>query len=166
MYQLQSPDGNLRVLPVCEPTGPFASAISAALSGLMPTGDFCGGLPARPEQSEMQCPSQPQQELPPGPIELPPPVPSHFLPPPLEGPAYGNLSTQVHGSSLPLGLGSISNINTNNTGSKRPGQKPPLRKGKWTPEEEVYAHFIIENFNKGLINLPRGKRIICMVYRI
>lgn len=34
--------------------------------------------------------------------------------------------------------------------------KPPLRKGKWTPEEEVYAHFIIDNFNKGLINLTRG----------
>jgi hypothetical protein len=54
-------------------------------------------------------------------------------------------------------MSSISNLNANNTGLKRPGQKPPLRKGKWTPEEEVYAHFIIDNFNKGLINLPRGE---------
>jgi len=35
-------------------------------------------------------------------------------------------------------------------------QRGPLRKGKWTPEEEVYAHYIIDNFNKGLIDLPRG----------
>ena len=41
---------------------------------------------------------------------------------------------------------------------KRSSQpKAPLRKGKWTPEEEVYAHYIIDNFNKGLINLSRGK---------
>ena len=32
----------------------------------------------------------------------------------------------------------------------------PLRKGKWTPEEELYAHYIIDNFNKGLIGLSRG----------
>lgn len=32
----------------------------------------------------------------------------------------------------------------------------PLRKGKWTPEEEIYAHYIIDNFNKGLISLSRG----------
>ncbi|EWM26570.1 hypothetical protein Naga_100421g2 [Nannochloropsis gaditana] len=32
----------------------------------------------------------------------------------------------------------------------------PLRKGKWTPEEEMYAHYIIDNFNKGLISLTRG----------
>jgi hypothetical protein len=38
-----------------------------------------------------------------------------------------------------------------------PYAKGPLRKGKWTPEEELYAHFIIENFNKGLINLSRGE---------
>lgn len=33
----------------------------------------------------------------------------------------------------------------------------PLRKGKWTPEEEMYAHYIIDNFNKGLISLTRGR---------
>jgi hypothetical protein len=37
------------------------------------------------------------------------------------------------------------------------GPRGPLRKGKWTPEEEVYAHFIIDAFNKGLIDLPRGE---------
>lgn len=36
------------------------------------------------------------------------------------------------------------------------GSKGPLRKGKWTPEEEIYAHYIIDNFNKGFINLTRG----------
>lgn len=39
---------------------------------------------------------------------------------------------------------------------KRVSNRGPLRKGKWTHEEEEYAHYIIENFNKGLIDLPRG----------
>ena len=32
----------------------------------------------------------------------------------------------------------------------------PLRKGKWTPEEEVYANRIISYFNRGMLNIPAG----------
>ena len=34
--------------------------------------------------------------------------------------------------------------------------KVPLRKGKWTPEEEMYANRIILYFNQGVLNIPAG----------
>jgi hypothetical protein len=32
----------------------------------------------------------------------------------------------------------------------------PLRKGKWTPEEEAYANRIIFYFNQGMLAIPAG----------
>lgn len=77
----------------------------------------------------------------------------------MEGPAYGPPMGVAPPVSMPpssvasIGSGSVGSSTT----AKRPTPKAPLRKGKWTPEEEVYAHYIIDNFNKGLINLPRGE---------
>ncbi|CAM9439204.1 unnamed protein product, partial [Hapterophycus canaliculatus] len=34
--------------------------------------------------------------------------------------------------------------------------RAPVRKGKWTPEEEVYTTKIINDFNKGLLPLAPG----------
>lgn len=39
-------------------------------------------------------------------------------------------------------------------GPSRP--RPPLRKGKWSAEEEAYVSQIISDFNKGLLPLPAG----------
>lgn len=34
--------------------------------------------------------------------------------------------------------------------------RAPVRKGKWTPEEEMYTTRIINDFNKGLLPLAPG----------
>jgi hypothetical protein len=33
---------------------------------------------------------------------------------------------------------------------------PPLRRGKWTAEEEAYAHATIHDFNSGYLDAPPG----------
>ncbi len=38
-----------------------------------------------------------------------------------------------------------------------------LRKGKWTPEEEIYANKIITYFNLGLLNIPAGSTLRCFL---
>ena len=40
--------------------------------------------------------------------------------------------------------------------SETAGLNGPLRKGKWTPEEETYANKIISYFNKGLLSIESG----------
>lgn len=41
-----------------------------------------------------------------------------------------------------------------NGGGKKKG--PPLRRGKWTPEEEAYANRLIQEFKAGLLPLTDG----------
>lgn len=41
-----------------------------------------------------------------------------------------------------------------NSGGKKKG--PPLRRGKWTPEEEAYANRLIQEFKAGLLPLTDG----------
>ena len=33
---------------------------------------------------------------------------------------------------------------------------PPLRRGKWTPEEEAYVARVIVDFNEGTLDVPHG----------
>ena len=42
--------------------------------------------------------------------------------------------------------------------SRLPAQnlKDPLRRGRWTPEEESYACCIIKNFERGLLQISPG----------
>jgi hypothetical protein len=42
----------------------------------------------------------------------------------------------------------------NSGGGKKKG--PPLRRGKWTPEEEAYANRLIQEFKAGLLPLTDG----------
>ena len=49
--------------------------------------------------------------------------------------------------------GNNTNSNTNSN-SKKKG--PPLRRGKWTPEEESYANRLIQEFKAGLLPLTDG----------
>lgn len=42
----------------------------------------------------------------------------------------------------------------NGGGGKKKG--PPLRRGKWTPEEEAYANRLIQEFKAGLLPLTDG----------
>lgn len=42
----------------------------------------------------------------------------------------------------------------NSAGGKKKG--PPLRRGKWTPEEEAYANRLIQEFKAGLLPLTDG----------
>ena len=46
------------------------------------------------------------------------------------------------------------NNNTGGGGGKKKG--PPLRRGKWTPEEEAYANRLIQEFKAGLLPLTDG----------
>lgn len=49
------------------------------------------------------------------------------------------------------------NNNNNNTGGGGGKKKgPPLRRGKWTPEEEAYANRLIQEFKAGLLPLTDG----------
>jgi len=41
--------------------------------------------------------------------------------------------------------------------------KIPLRKGKWTSDEEIYANRIIFYFNQGLLNIPTGSTLRCLL---
>lgn len=43
---------------------------------------------------------------------------------------------------------------SNGGGGKKKG--PPLRRGKWTPEEEAYANRLIQEFKAGLLPLTDG----------
>jgi hypothetical protein len=43
-------------------------------------------------------------------------------------------------------------INTDSSSSS----SPPLRRGKWTAEEEAYAHATIRDFNSGYLDAPPG----------
>ena len=43
-------------------------------------------------------------------------------------------------------------INTDSSSSA----SPPLRRGKWTAEEEAYAHATIRDFNSGYLDAPPG----------
>jgi len=45
--------------------------------------------------------------------------------------------------------------------AKNPGV--PLRKGKWTPDEEIYANRIIAHFNRGLLNIAPGSTLRCLL---
>jgi len=47
-------------------------------------------------------------------------------------------------------------VNDSNRGLDTSFNAGPLRKGKWTTEEENYANKIIELFNKGLLQIPIG----------
>jgi hypothetical protein len=86
--------------------------------------------------------------------------PTQPVPPPLHSPLSATSPARLPLPPLslkPLSR-SISNPIITTSNAKRAPLVPraPLRKGKWTPEEEVYAHYIIDNFNKGLISLTRG----------
>jgi len=48
----------------------------------------------------------------------------------------------------------INSSNNNGGGGKKKG--PPLRRGKWTPEEEAYANRLIQEFKAGLLPLTDG----------
>jgi len=84
--------------------------------------------------------------------------PTQSAPPPLHSPLSATSPARLPLPPLSLKPLSRSISNPIITASKRTPLVPraPLRKGKWTPEEEVYAHYIIDNFNKGLISLTRG----------
>lgn len=60
-------------------------------------------------------------------------------------------STGVGGSS-----GSFEDTNVEYEQIMDNGLRGPLRKGKWTMEEEQYANKIINYFNKGLLGIPNG----------
>lgn len=45
---------------------------------------------------------------------------------------------------------------TNNNATKSKKKGPPLRRGKWTPEEEAYAARLIQEFKAGLLPLTDG----------
>ena len=46
--------------------------------------------------------------------------------------------------------------NTMNAPSSAKTKGPPLRRGKWTPEEEAYANRLIQEFKAGLLPLTDG----------
>lgn len=60
-------------------------------------------------------------------------------------PAPSKLRSQLPATSVSSG---------NPSGGKKKG--PPLRRGKWTPEEEAYANRLIQEFKSGLLPLTDG----------
>ena len=87
-----------------------------------------------------------------------PPPPPHHSPLSATSPARHPLPPL---SLKPLARSFSNPIITSNNAKRAPlVPRAPLRKGKWTPEEEVYAHYIIDNFNKGLISLTRGTYVV------
>ena len=41
--------------------------------------------------------------------------------------------------------------------------RPPLRKGKWTSDEEIYANKIIFYFNQGFLSIAPGSTLRCLL---
>ena len=41
-------------------------------------------------------------------------------------------------------------------GGSKKNKGPPLRRGKWTVEEEAYVARVIQDFNSGFLNAPAG----------
>jgi hypothetical protein len=64
------------------------------------------------------------------------------LPPPQDPPPYAHIDHHHHAYANSV------NINTNNN--------PPLRRGKWTPEESAYANRLIHEFKLGSLPLPNN----------
>jgi len=66
--------------------------------------------------------------------------------------ASSHISKPTNTTSAPTAPRSSSN--SSGTGGKKKG--PPLRRGKWTPEEEAYANRLIMEFKAGLLPLTDG----------
>ena len=71
----------------------------------------------------------------------------------------GGARAGTRGSTGVSGIGSNSGFEATNVEFEQimdTGLRGPLRKGKWTVEEEHYANKIISYFNKGLLGIPNG----------
>jgi hypothetical protein len=67
-------------------------------------------------------------------------------------------AAQADGLAPPTLQSMSNNANNNNNTLDANGKKkgPPLRRGKWTPEEEAYANRLIQEFKAGLLPLTDG----------
>ncbi len=79
-------------------------------------------------------------------MQPPPLKTSTTLPPPV--------SSHVH-SHVPQATISAPRASSSGSGSSKK-KGPPLRRGKWTPEEEAYANRLIMEFKSGLLPLTDG----------
>lgn len=94
-------------------------------------------------------------------VVVPPPLPdTHHglgitgIPP--AAPMASRASSSSSGGSAGPGLGGLHKPPKPGGPSKGVSGKPPLRRGKWTFQEEAYVSRIIHDFNQGLLPLTAG----------
>lgn len=63
-------------------------------------------------------------------------------------------TTTVPSAAIPQTMSAPRAASSGSSGGKKKG--PPLRRGKWTPEEEAYANRLIQEFKAGLLPLTDG----------
>ena len=63
-------------------------------------------------------------------------------------------TTTVPSAAIPQTTSAPRAASSGSSGGKKKG--PPLRRGKWTPEEEAYANRLIQEFKAGLLPLTDG----------
>lgn len=74
--------------------------------------------------------------------------------PPMETSSGGMNSSQLMHQAQLLQQQQKAKAGAQSAGGKKKG--PPLRRGKWTPEEEAYANRLIQEFKAGLLPLTDG----------